>query len=118
MSRCIPGNVEYSDLAWILKRCAQITFISFIIKYNCFYLFIILTGTMFAPTFMFWAFNGLLLLVDTTGKPSFITRYRIQEDKNNPVCFLALLKMFLLYFTFSHSSSSPSLINTSWISVG
>ncbi|XP_037543211.1 fatty acid hydroxylase domain-containing protein 2 [Nematolebias whitei] len=42
-------------------------------------------GTMLAPTVMFWVFNGLLLLVDTTGKPSFITRYRIQEDKNNPV---------------------------------
>uniref|UniRef100_A0A8D3A3V3 Fatty acid hydroxylase domain-containing protein n=1 Tax=Scophthalmus maximus TaxID=52904 RepID=A0A8D3A3V3_SCOMX len=28
---------------------------------------------------------SLLLWADTTGKPSFITRYRIQVDKNNPV---------------------------------
>ncbi|XP_077596215.1 fatty acid hydroxylase domain-containing protein 2 [Stigmatopora nigra] len=42
-------------------------------------------GTMLVPTIVFWGFNGLLLLVDTTGKPSFITRYRIQADKNNPV---------------------------------
>ncbi|XP_029028429.1 fatty acid hydroxylase domain-containing protein 2 [Betta splendens] len=42
-------------------------------------------GTMFLPTVSFWASNGLLLLVDTTGKPSFITRYRIQVDRNNPV---------------------------------
>ncbi|XP_068188244.1 fatty acid hydroxylase domain-containing protein 2 [Antennarius striatus] len=42
-------------------------------------------GTMFFPTLTLWLLNGLLLLVDTTGKPSFITRYRIQADKNNPV---------------------------------
>ncbi|XP_077362064.1 fatty acid hydroxylase domain-containing protein 2 isoform X2 [Festucalex cinctus] len=42
-------------------------------------------GTMLVPTVVFWSFNGLLLLVDTTGRPSFITRYRIQADKNNPV---------------------------------
>ncbi|XP_061558191.1 fatty acid hydroxylase domain-containing protein 2 [Phycodurus eques] len=42
-------------------------------------------GTLLVPAVVFWAFNGLLLLVDTTGRPSFITRYRIQVDKNNPV---------------------------------
>ncbi|PWA23135.1 hypothetical protein CCH79_00002492 [Gambusia affinis] len=42
-------------------------------------------GTMLAPTLMFWLLNGLLLLVDTSGKPSFITRYRIQEGRNDPV---------------------------------
>ncbi|KAF6725169.1 Fatty acid hydroxylase domain-containing protein 2 [Oryzias melastigma] len=42
-------------------------------------------GTMLAPTLAFWVSNGLLLLVDTTGKPSFITRYRIQMNKNDPV---------------------------------
>lgn len=42
-------------------------------------------GTMFIPTLVFGATNALLLLVDSTGKPSFITRYRIQVDKNNPV---------------------------------
>lgn len=42
-------------------------------------------GTMLLPTLAYWGSNSLLLLVDTTGKPSFITRYRIQVDKNNPV---------------------------------
>ncbi|XP_034462377.1 fatty acid hydroxylase domain-containing protein 2 [Hippoglossus hippoglossus] len=42
-------------------------------------------GTMFIPTVAFWVPNALLLLADTTGKPSFITRYRIQMEKNNPV---------------------------------
>ncbi|TNN39168.1 Fatty acid hydroxylase domain-containing protein 2 [Liparis tanakae] len=40
---------------------------------------------MLVPTLAFWVTNALLLLVDTTGKPAFITRYRIQPDKNNPV---------------------------------
>ncbi|MEQ2171168.1 Fatty acid hydroxylase domain-containing protein 2 [Goodea atripinnis] len=44
-----------------------------------------LSRTMLVPTLAFWVLNGLLLLVDTSGKPSFITRYRIQEDKNSPV---------------------------------
>ncbi|XP_056301708.1 fatty acid hydroxylase domain-containing protein 2 [Danio aesculapii] len=42
-------------------------------------------GTMLVPTLSFWLFNALLMLVDITGKPNFITRYRIQSDKNNPV---------------------------------
>ncbi|XP_074528607.1 fatty acid hydroxylase domain-containing protein 2 [Halichoeres trimaculatus] len=42
-------------------------------------------GTMLLPTLTLWVMSGLLMLVDTTGKPSFITRYRIQMDKNNPV---------------------------------
>ncbi|XP_030294354.1 fatty acid hydroxylase domain-containing protein 2 [Sparus aurata] len=42
-------------------------------------------GTMLFPPLAFWVTNGLLLLVDITGKPAFITRYRIQVDKNNPV---------------------------------
>lgn len=42
-------------------------------------------GTMLVPSLVMWSFNGLLMLVDTTGKPSFITRYRIQMDKNSPV---------------------------------
>lgn len=40
---------------------------------------------MLVPTLSFWLFNAFLMVVDTTGKPSFITRYRIQVDKNNPV---------------------------------
>lgn len=66
------------------------------------FLFIGLTGTMLVPTLSFWLFNALLMLVDTTGKPNFITRYRIQADKNNPVktiLFLHLLMAYLSYLT-------------------
>lgn len=56
-------------------------------------------GTMLMPFVTFWGANGLLLLVDITGKPSFITRYRIQVDKNNPVDLVKVrhaVKMVLL----------------------
>ncbi|XP_051955324.1 fatty acid hydroxylase domain-containing protein 2 [Xyrauchen texanus] len=42
-------------------------------------------GTMLVPTLSFWLLNVLLMVVDSTGKPSFITQYRIQMDKNSPV---------------------------------
>jgi len=42
-------------------------------------------GTMLLPFIVFWGSNLLFLLVDITGKPSFIIRYRIQVDKNSPV---------------------------------
>ncbi|XP_008070910.1 fatty acid hydroxylase domain-containing protein 2 [Carlito syrichta] len=46
-------------------------------------LFII--GATQLPVLFFWGFNGLLLVVDTTGRPHCITRYRIQPGKNEPV---------------------------------
>ncbi|XP_023840548.1 fatty acid hydroxylase domain-containing protein 2 isoform X1 [Salvelinus sp. IW2-2015] len=42
-------------------------------------------GAMCVPFAAFWGSNLLLMLVDYTGMPNFITRYRIQVDKNNPV---------------------------------
>nr|KAF6479937.1 fatty acid hydroxylase domain containing 2 [Molossus molossus] len=43
------------------------------------------TGATHLSTLSFWTLNGLLLVVDTTGKPNFISRYRIQVGKNEPV---------------------------------
>lgn len=58
-------------------------------------------GTMLAPTLAFWGSNALLLWVDITGTPSFITRYRIQLDKNNPVD-PAKLRQALKCVLFNH----------------
>ncbi|XP_061473441.1 fatty acid hydroxylase domain-containing protein 2 isoform X1 [Rhineura floridana] len=44
-----------------------------------------LLGTAVVPGLVFWSFNGILMVADVTGKPSFITRYRIQLGKNDPV---------------------------------
>ncbi|XP_013884030.1 fatty acid hydroxylase domain-containing protein 2 [Austrofundulus limnaeus] len=66
-------------------------------------------GTMLAPTLAFWGLNGLLLLVDITGKPSFITRYRIQEDKNNPVDPVKL-RQAVKTVLFNHVCISGSMV--------
>ncbi|XP_069510066.1 fatty acid hydroxylase domain-containing protein 2 [Ambystoma mexicanum] len=42
-------------------------------------------GTLVIPSLAFWFFNALLMIIDTTGKPTAITRYRIQLGKNSPV---------------------------------
>ncbi|XP_005147228.2 fatty acid hydroxylase domain-containing protein 2 isoform X2 [Melopsittacus undulatus] len=44
-----------------------------------------LLGAALVPTLTFWCFNGILMVADVTGKPTFITRYRIQLGKNDPV---------------------------------
>lgn len=49
------------------------------------------TGATTVPALFFWVFSGLLLIVDTTGKPSCITRYRIQLGKNEPVSAAAAI---------------------------
>ncbi|KAM9289062.1 fatty acid hydroxylase domain-containing protein 2 [Morus bassanus] len=46
---------------------------------------IFLLGAALVPSLAFWCFNGILMVADVTGKPTFITRYRIQLGKNDPV---------------------------------
>ncbi|NXA32106.1 FXDC2 protein, partial [Eudromia elegans] len=46
---------------------------------------IFLFGAALVPSLVFWSFNGILMVADVTGKPTFITRYRIQLGKNDPV---------------------------------
>ncbi|KAH0629874.1 hypothetical protein JD844_012325, partial [Phrynosoma platyrhinos] len=46
---------------------------------------IFILGPVLTPTFVFAGFNGILLIADVTGKPRFITQYRIQLGKNDPV---------------------------------
>ncbi|XP_042553547.1 fatty acid hydroxylase domain-containing protein 2 [Dipodomys spectabilis] len=48
-------------------------------------LILFFTGSGLIPALIFWAFSGILLVVDTTGKLNFISRYRIQVGKNEPV---------------------------------
>ncbi|KAM4678113.1 fatty acid hydroxylase domain-containing protein 2 [Discoglossus pictus] len=42
-------------------------------------------GAMAIPSLSFWLYNAVLMLTDLTGKPQFITKYRIQLGKNSPV---------------------------------
>ncbi|XP_053149077.1 fatty acid hydroxylase domain-containing protein 2 [Hemicordylus capensis] len=42
-------------------------------------------GSAVVPSLISWCFHGILMVADVTGKPNFITRYRIQLGKNDPV---------------------------------
>lgn len=66
-------------------------------------------GTMLVPTLAFSVTNALLLLVDTSGKPAFITRYRIQPDKNNPVDPVKL-RQVLRTVVFNHVFISGPMV--------
>ena len=45
----------------------------------------IFLGTLIVSSLAFWLFNLPFLIVDTTGRPSFILQYKIQDNKNVPV---------------------------------
>lgn len=45
-------------------------------------------GVTQVPLLVYWPFSGLLLVVET-GKPNFISRYRIQVDNNGCVSVAA-----------------------------
>ncbi|XP_066833335.1 fatty acid hydroxylase domain-containing protein 2 isoform X3 [Anser cygnoides] len=65
-----------------------------------------LFGAALVPSLAFWCFNGILMVADVTGKPTFITRYRIQLGKNDPVdikklrqaIYTALFNQFFVSF--------------------
>ncbi|XP_069825089.1 fatty acid hydroxylase domain-containing protein 2 [Dendropsophus ebraccatus] len=42
-------------------------------------------GAIIIPVLSFWVYNAVLMVIDLTGKPNFITQYRIQLGKNDPV---------------------------------
>ena len=53
----------------------------------------------------FWGYNAFLLYIDVTGKPEFLQRYKIQEEKNVPVrlggVYLRHCVQIVLHFSFS-----------------
>ncbi|XP_072256580.1 fatty acid hydroxylase domain-containing protein 2-like isoform X2 [Pyxicephalus adspersus] len=42
-------------------------------------------GSLLIPSLSFWIPNAVLMMIALTAKPNFITRYKIQPEKNNPV---------------------------------
>ncbi|XP_052078570.1 fatty acid hydroxylase domain-containing protein 2-like isoform X1 [Mytilus californianus] len=42
-------------------------------------------GTILFTNGVIWGANALLLILDATGKPGFLLKYKVQEDKNVPV---------------------------------
>lgn len=49
--------------------------------------YMVVVGTTLAFNGTFWLVGLLYLFLDLTGKPYFLTRYKTQPDKNNPVKF-------------------------------
>eukprot|EP00058_Branchiostoma_floridae_P020432 XP_002605922.1 hypothetical protein BRAFLDRAFT_87404 [Branchiostoma floridae] len=49
-------------------------------------------GTWLVPSLVFWLMNGALLVVDMTGQPAALLRYKIQKEKNVPVDSVKLWK--------------------------
>jgi hypothetical protein len=44
------------------------------------------TATTVITTAAFWVPNLFMLYMDLTGRPKFLTQYKVQTDKNVPVC--------------------------------
>ncbi|XP_044133823.1 fatty acid hydroxylase domain-containing protein 2 [Bufo gargarizans] len=42
-------------------------------------------GVVIIPSLSFWMYNAILMMIDLTGKPNFLTQYKIQIGKNDPV---------------------------------
>lgn len=57
---------------------------------------IALWGSFIVISLTFWSFNGFLFFLDLTGRPQFLTKYRIQPDKNQPVEKKKLISAILL----------------------
>ncbi|XP_069754031.1 fatty acid hydroxylase domain-containing protein 2 isoform X1 [Narcine bancroftii] len=90
-------------------------------------------GGMVIPTIAFWLLNGLLLIVDVTGKPQIITRYKIQTGRNNTVeavkllqairtvvfnqCFLSFPMIMLMYpiMKWRGNPCGPELPTFHWV---
>jgi sterol desaturase/sphingolipid hydroxylase (fatty acid hydroxylase superfamily) len=53
-------------------------------------------GTLVVLFFAFWGSNGFLMILDMTGRPQFLLKYKIQEEKNQPVDRRKLLSAILL----------------------
>ncbi|XP_023569030.1 fatty acid hydroxylase domain-containing protein 2 isoform X1 [Octodon degus] len=69
-----------------------------------------ITGAALVPGLLFWAFNGLLLVVDTTGKPGCIARYRIQQGKNQPVDPVKLRQSIRTVLSNQYMISFPMVV--------
>lgn len=72
-------------------------------------------GTMLLPFVVFWGSNALFLLVDITGKPSFITRFRIQTDKNSPVDPVKLRHAVLTVLFNQFFVSGPMVVGIQYL---
>ncbi|OWK12071.1 hypothetical protein Celaphus_00003790, partial [Cervus elaphus hippelaphus] len=63
------------------------------------------------PLLVYWTFSGLLLVADVTGKPNFISRYRIQVSNNDCVDPMKLRQSTLMMLFNQLVISLPMLVS-------
>lgn len=56
----------------------------------------VFAGTNIFTFLVFWVSNIFLIVLDLTGKPAALLRYKVQPDKNIPVSFWSALHILLL----------------------
>ena len=54
-------------------------------------LIFIIIGTQMITIIVFWTANSLFMFLDLTGRPQYLHKYKIQDDKNIPVSLYSLL---------------------------
>ncbi|KAJ8028199.1 Fatty acid hydroxylase domain-containing protein 2 [Holothuria leucospilota] len=81
----------YFQLIWQTSYNGWVTLYSSLYhQYGEFNLFVF--GTSVVGFLIYWLVAALFLLVDVTGKPEFVLRYKVQPDQNVPVPTRKLLK--------------------------
>ncbi|XP_061007792.1 fatty acid hydroxylase domain-containing protein 2 [Dama dama] len=68
-------------------------------------------GVTQVPLLVYWTFSGLLLVADVTGKPNFISRYRIQVSNNDRVDPMKLRQSILMILFNQFVISLPMLVS-------
>ncbi|CAN0449699.1 unnamed protein product [Rangifer tarandus platyrhynchus] len=68
-------------------------------------------GVTQVPLLVYWTFSGLLLVADVTGKPNFISRYRIQVNNNDCVDPMKLHQSILMILFNQFVISLPMLVS-------
>ena len=51
---------------------------------------VVFVGSSMVPMVVFIVGNIFFLILDLTGKPAALLKYRIQEEKSVPVCFACI----------------------------
>ncbi|XP_022089654.1 fatty acid hydroxylase domain-containing protein 2-like [Acanthaster planci] len=81
-----------NSLTWLLDELLQASGCFWTRQYECVYnlfggdeFLIASLGTLLVSIVVYWILVSGLLFVDATGKPSWIHKYKIQQDKNIPV---------------------------------
>jgi len=64
-------------------------------------IYVWLAATVVISCSVFWFFNILLMILDTTGRPQYLLRFKIQEGKNQPASVMSVYLQNVQIFDLS-----------------